>query len=713
MLALATADAAEPVPTDFPRFAVPGHEHEMDSLRQLYWLHYPTGGPLATLWDDWMPAPTLWPAVTAKDAMNSIRSRWRQALSGRNMDAEGYVATHQHASIAHQQGWPFPFWALSPEGWGWHFSLQGLSPAWHATTEKKQDGWTIVGGQDQGIADGVWSIRLDAAHAAIQPPPPMKIGVLQAPFLQLRWRATGLGNAQPFVEWATEKAPEFSPERRMYFPPVESANVVYTMIPVFRHPKWLGPVTALRIQFGNPKPGGTVGIRAFFTQYDTRHPINNPNFVRGCAKYFWWTRDINFLREQMQRIRLAIRYMMTECRTLDEKCVVVPYVGHCGRSGLDIKPDGSKTLRPGYGIGNHYWDILPGGHKDAIATLYYYDALRCLATLERDVSRHAEWDIPASPMRFDPAWLEGHAAEVRERSGRLFWNPQTKRFHLGLDVDGRSYDYGYTFMNLEAVCYGFATPEQEQDILSWITGERSVEGDTSKGADLYHWRFGPRASTKRNLEWYGWYWSDPGSVPWGGQVQDGGAVLGFAYHDMMARLRTRGPDDAWGRLRETIAWFDDVQKAGGYRAYYKDPSRGTMQGGGTAGGLGLDMEFFESILVPQVVFDGFLGFRPTSDGCAIRPNLPRQWPELTVDRIHVHNVVLKVRATSTSITIDGQGYADAPFMIEVPPGPWRLEYRGTAGQTIRTEEILDTGANVRIPVDWAAVGRVELSRLPR
>ena len=71
-----------------------------------------------------------------------------------------------------------------------------------------------------------------------------------------------------------------------------------------------------------------------------------------------------------------------------------------------------------------------------------------------------------------------------------------------------------------------------------------------------------------------------------------------------------------------------MQSAGGYRAYYKDPSRGTMQGGNVPGGLGLDKEFFESILVPQVMLYGFLGLRPTADGCAIAPRLPSDWKEL-------------------------------------------------------------------------------------
>ena len=138
--------------------------------------------------------------------------------------------------------------------------------------------------------------------------------------------------------------------------------------------------------------------------------------------------------------------------------------------------------------------------------------------------------------------------------------------------------------------------------MEWIAGRRIVAGDTSQGADIYHWRFGPRATTLRNLDWYGQGWHGPESIPWGGQVQDGGAVLGFSFYDLWARLKVLGPDDCWQRLLEILAWEKDVQSAGGYRKYYEGGKRGTtLQGGGTAGGLGIDYEFYESSLVPSIV----------------------------------------------------------------------------------------------------------------
>ena len=703
------ADSPPQPPEDFPHFIVPGFDQEMSSLRDLYWEHYARGGPMATLWDEWLSGPTLWPAVATDDRMDKLRKRWRDALRGRVIDAEGYVATHQHASIAHQQGWPFPFWGQGgPGAWGWHFSLAGVPKDWHNTSVKSQDGWTVTNGHDLGVDDLAWKIELSAARTAIQAPP-VNIDVLQAPFLQLRWRATGLGDAQPYVEWTTADAPDFSPARRMYFAPVESQEFVYTMIPVHRHPQWTGHITSLRVQFGNAAAGGTVGIQALFTQYDTRHNVNNQCFIKGCWQYFCWTRDISFLRDQIQRMRLALHYLMTECHGRQAKCIVTPFVGHDGRSGLQRDADGTKHLLFGRGIGGNYWDLLPLGRRDAYATMLYYDALLRMADLERAIVTHSEWNIPAGPLRLDADDLERHAREVRA-ANTGFWNATTERFTLGVDDDGQRHDYGFTFMNLEAVYYDYASPEQAAAIMSWITGQRQVEGDTSQGADIYRWRFAPRSTTRRNVDYYGWFWSSPESIPWGGQVQDGGAVLGFSYHDLMARLKVLGPDDAWTRLREIITWYREVQAAGGPRTYYKS-AEGTLQGGGTAGGLGIDREFYESVMVPHVILQGFLGFKPTPTGARIMPRLPSQWPEVTVDRIHFHDRVVRIRATTDMIEMMCiTGIGDGLLDITLPPGEWTMELLGSDNPAAHSYPAVDKTSPAVIGDEWTAGSTLRFTR---
>ncbi len=722
LLPLSGAGAKEQseIPDDFPRFIVPGHERSMESLRALYFLHYKPAGPMATLWDEWLSGSSLWPAVSSQ--MYSIRKRWARALSARRIDPEGYVATHQHASIAHQDGWPFPFWKQGGPGtWGWHFSLDKVPEGWHGTEKKTQEGWEISGAMDRGIDDQGWNIELasadtDSDTCATVRTPPLLIHPDQSPFIQLRWRASGMDNTQPYLEWTTEDSPEFSPDRRFYFAPInESQDVAYTMIPVFKSPEWKGKITRLGINFGNPPSGAMVGIQALFTQYDTRHNINNQCFIRGCCQYFWWTRDLNFLRDNLGRIRLALLYMMDELGGRREKCILTPFVGHCGRSGLEIDADGKKIIHSGRGIGNNYWDLLPMGHKDAYATIHYYDTLNYMAALEREIAAHPEWNMPAGPLRLSPDEILQHAREVKDYAGKLFWNDSTGRFTCGIDIDGKSYDYGFTFINCEAIHYGFATEQQAESIMEWLSGERIVAGDTSQGEDIYHWRFGPRSTTKRNVEYYGWFWHSPESIPWGGQVQDGGAVLGFSYHDLQSRLKTRGPDDAWKRLSEITRWLDEVQAAGGYREYYKDGKRGTtLQGGGRPGGLGLDHEFFESILVPQIMIHGFLGFKPRGDGFEIHPRLPRDWPQLEITQIHLHQLVLNIAASETNIIITiKEGRAEQSFFIYVPAGTWNVSYTKPDGEPGAETTVVVEQPGDGIPVHLEKHGILQLMRMDR
>lgn len=667
-------------PEDFPRYTVPGHEKEMATLRELFWLHYPGSGPKATLWDEWLPDASLWPAVMTDNQGDRMRREWNSTLRGRGMDAEGYVHTHQHASIAHQEGWPFPFWNQG-RGIGWHFSFKNTAgPGWRPNDLNKPDGWQLDGAQAVGVNEEGWKVDFTNTAAVITAPP-WKFNSFEGPFLQLRWKAVNLAGAQPYVEWTTATATNFGVQRRMYFDPVPGEVISYTMIPVYRHPLWTNDITQLRIGLGNSATG-SVTIQAFFSQYDTRHNINGQNFVRGCAKYFWWTRDLNFLRAEINRMRTALRYDMTEHQALERKVVFTDWVSHDGRTGVKRTADGKKQVITGQGIGNNYWDLMPFGWLDCYATMQYYDAVKVLAQIEREVLAHPEWQIPRGVLSFEPDFLDRHAADVKKTGNKMFWNKETQRFNASIDSAGEAHDYGYTFLNCEAIYYDFATPEHAKAIMSWMNGDRVVETDTSKGADLYHWRFSARATTKRNIDWYFWAWSNPESIPWGGQVQDGGAVLGWSYHDLMARVKVLGPDNAWARLQEILKWFDEVQAAGGYRKYYSGSREGSMQGSGTAGGLGLDMEFFESALVPQVMINGFLGFKPYADGFALNPKLPKDWPELTLDKIRFQSLTLQVRAAKNLIEIRKTGVRDEPMFLRLPEGKWKATWLDEHGAVL-------------------------------
>lgn len=622
---------------DLPRFTVPGREAEMRALGELHALHHDAAFSDCTLWDVWLPQATLW-------ASAEKRAQYRRALLERRIDAEGYVSMQQHRGMAHSEGWPFPAWQQSG-GAGFHFSVAGdvwavqmfgLRPL--ADTA----GWEITGADVRGI-DAEAGLRLVATGDRVTiTTPPFRCGTIVAPFARVEWGARGLrAEARAGIEWLLEGEGEWPAGRVVELPPPAATRT--DNVPLHRHPGHAGILVRYRLHVDRAT-GAEIDLKSVITAIDTRHPVTNAFFVRACCDFVAWTGDLDFLRRSIGRMRRALGFALTEFRVREERHALVAWVGHDGRSGIAFGPDGRKTMRPGHGVGNNYWDLLPFGAHDAVATIHIHDAIRALADLERRVAAHPEWAAPADPAPFDPDELDRVAAAIRVDFQTRFWKADTGRFVGWIDADGRPVDFGFTFVNLEAVAAGLAAPDQAASILDWIDGRREVAGDTSRGADIYHWRFGPRSTTRRNETTYVWPWFHPESIPWGGQVQDGGAVLGFSHQDLLARLATHGPDDAWNRLRAIIAWFREVQAEGGYRAFYAKPGRGTLQGGGTAGGLGIDHEFLESVLVPQVMLQGFLGFRATATGYDIRPRLPRDWPSLTIAGIRFHDDLLTVTA---------------------------------------------------------------------
>jgi hypothetical protein len=630
-------------PDDFPRYIVPGHEAEMESLRNLFWLHYKDAGPRVALWDEWLVNSTIWPALGAGDELERMRERWKRALTSRPMNIDGYVLTQQHDGPAHAEGWPFPTW-MQAGGVGWHFRPIGV--AGYEAPPATPKGWQLHGAEGKDVDDRGWHLELVVPEATAETPP-FALDARIAPWLRLNWWATGLGPEKAYVEWTTREEPHFGRERRIEFSPIADSDPAKTresrtMIPVFRHPAWTGTITGIRLGFVNPERA-VVTIKSFHTSSDTRHNVNNLNFIRGSCDYFLWTGDTAFVRENIARLRSAMRFVEREFHTRERNCIYTTWPGHEGRIGV-VRTNGTKQILPGQGIGSNYWDLLPFGGEDALATVYYFDTLQKLANLEEAIQRHPEWNVSAQNA-YSPADLRQHAADVKAYFDRRFWNKETGRFGT-VDLDGQMHDYGFTFLNNEAITFGIASPSQERAIHDWMNGNRTVPGDTSTDDDIYHWRFAPRATTRRNIDYYFWGWSSPEAIPWGGQVQDGGAVLAWTYYDQMARLKAAGPDAVEPRLKQIAQWFDETQREGGYRAYYaKDASRGSLQGGGTAGGLGLDREFVESVMATQVMLYGLLGFRPTVDGFAISPRLPKNWPELTISRIHLRDHVLDITAT--------------------------------------------------------------------
>ncbi len=217
---------------------------------------------------------------------------------------------------------------------------------------------------------------------------------------------------------------------------------------------------------------------------------------------------------------------------------------------------------------------------------------------------------------------------------------------------------------------GVGTEAQRNLIVSWVNGSRRIPGDTSQRADIYHWRFGPRISTKRNEDYYYWAWphdrkSELGNpqFDWGNQMQDGGGVPHTSCFDLMARCSTGKQaeiDKAYERSREIQAWYQDVKSAGGngpefYRKYYDaDPARGLLQSP-KPGGIGLDHEFLsDAALGTQFVFHAFLGIDAKEDGTIdIAPKVPSQLEKIGCENVFFRGNHLKIEAGRGYVSLEG------------------------------------------------------------
>ncbi|MCL2117235.1 MAG: hypothetical protein FWH27_02290 [Planctomycetaceae bacterium] len=678
---------------DFPRYEIDGFEAEGNAIRHLHWRHYQRPdsispqisrqgtnipGPLCVLWDDWIQSPAIWPATTQQP---EVLDAWRLGFLRRPIASDGYIATDFSLlqSYAHPYSWVFPVWFHGIGGMGWHFSYAddtlyegnpnfGFRPAGPVSN----DDWSSFGVVSTEITSDGWMLALTEPGAYVQSP---AVGIMseQAPWVQVRFRHLK-GNIKPRFQWTTREHPDFDDIKSLPIPLPELEEPVAITVPVYRHPYWSGTVTGIRIDWGNADPGAVVAFRGLCTHYDTRHNTNNAFFVRGALRHFAWTGDKAFLSEIMGKVRRALRHDLREFQVSSEHYVLTTWPGHDGRAGLVLTPEGHWTKRIGSGIGNNYWDIFPFGHHDAYATIQLYPALLMLADAERRFGNTIPGVGEETP--FDPQYLEELAAKMKTKFNDLFWVPETGRFAGWIDADGIVRDFGFTSLNLEAIHYGLASDEHARSVLDWLSGDRLVDGDINQGADIYHSRFAPRCTTKFNPDCWFWMYGPAPVEGRDNRLQEGGLVLGFSYFDVMARLKVHGADDAWKRMRDISEWYRDVLKAGGYEAYYAGTGV-TLQGNNVGGGLGLAHEFFESIMVPTVLLDGFLGFVPDAEGFAVLPQFPSDWSKLRITRIAWREMVLDITVTPDRITINSEG-ARMPCKVCVPRGWKRTEVPATS-----------------------------------
>lgn len=599
-----------------------------------------------------------------------------------------YEPKHMLGGWVPVYGWPWPKYNRNyttplPTGWEFNDPADGQRERWSANGIELEPGcvdYSLVG-------------RVTGPNPEFLSPA-FDCDVFQIPILELDITYKADSAADQMIKglkiyWTSDDAPEFSEDKMVtagfsMLPPLEfpqdyenhvsGKSARYSLFfAMHLHPKWGREgrrITRLRIVPAGPGAQGvTVCLNYVRASYDVGLTTTNAALINAAYKFYMWNGSADFLQRIMPRLRRAMIFLNEHMRGREGLARLDWFVGKDGIGG-----------ECGHGLYGGYWDLLPGGLYDLDTCLTHFYALKAMAELEKTCAargiRVPDVQVIGSDNKTKISWretpetLDALAARVKKNIETRFWNPVTGRFGRNIDINGRLYDYGWLHHNLLALAMGVGTKTQRDLIVRWVNGSRIIPGDTSQAADIYHWRFGPRISTRRNENYYYWAWihdraNEPGNpqFEWGNQMQDGGAVPFTSCFDLMARCSTGRQseiDKAFERAKEIQAWYEDVKSAGGggpdfYRRYYDGhPERGLLQSP-KPGGLGLDHEFLsDAALGTQFVFHAFLGIDSTEDGVIdIAPKVPSRLERIGCENVFYRGNHLRIEAGRGYVSLEG------------------------------------------------------------
>ena len=379
--------------------------------------------------------------------------------------------------------------------------------------------------------------------------------------------------------------------------------------------------------------------------YHSKHAVNNPTYILALHRYFSWNPDPAFWQEKdaqtgepvLAKARRAMAFCLTELQGKEGQLII-------------NFPENDGTEK---GHASNYWDAWLFGYKSAYADIFFYASLNAMADIEA-------WNgSPGKAVEYRTL-----AKKVRATVQKEFWDEAKGRFIGCIDKNGKTHDYGFTFVNIPAVAYGLASEKQTDSIMKWLVGERIVPGENATGADIYRWKFAavPNTIDAGAVEPHWWEeWGGAlsvgpgGKVPYGGNCQNGGAIFYMSYFDLMARLQWRGPDFAMPFFNQIITGF----KKDELRRNPVDIQTGM------AGGFGIIGPFPESGNVPLFYLHGLMGIEPVPDGFVIAPRLPKTWG-FAKATVHHNGRPVRIACSrgikKVSVAPDGQ----AGFDVQVP-----------------------------------------------
>ena len=423
-------------------------------------------------------------------------------------------------------------------------------------------------------------------------------------------------------------------------------------------------------------------------------------------------------------------------RTVYEKCkaaMAYAYSQLEGRTGLIVLTEKSAFLSDGAtrfdrnengacvwnntgragSASSNYWDNLCFGHCDAYETMLYYHALLAMRDIET--------------MRGDPAAAEEcgrHAATVQAQFDQTFWSAETGRYIACVDADGKRWDPGLTFLNVEALACGLGDREKAQSIFSWLDGTRIVRADTLTGkavmdyarvlktafgkpVTVRKYRFAPITNTVSIEDLSGdgpaWWFDLDGAITvgsngnaaYGHHLENGGYIFFPLYYELAAREKYLGADSVAERANDLA----DVYRLNGFNSDV---------GGWIEGLVG---EFPESGIVSRAFISSLCGIEPTADALVIRPDIPSGIASLGIERIRCGEAECEVRVGSSALTIRAQTPLQRKIVFcPENPGAYSVTLTRSDGTQETTQQETVSGA-LEIQLAGKDVQGVRVARL--
>ena len=239
----------------------------------------------------------------------------------------------------------------------------------------------------------------------------------------------------------------------------------------------------------------------------------------------------------------------------------------------DPENDGTSS-----GKASNYWDVHNSfGYKSSYENIFFYQSLLAMADLKTYYG-----DINAANEYIELA------EKTKTAFNKMFWDNAKGRYITSINVDGKRLDYGMTFVNFMACQSGLASEEQAKLIYSWVDGSRTINGDTSKGSDIYgEFIYAARSTTvdaynitDENGKHY--WWDHNGALPcnpgsfggFGHQMQNGGTIFYISYYDILGRIKSGDVASASNRFNTIMEEFHkDGLRRNRYMTYTQNGTR--------------------------------------------------------------------------------------------------------------------------------------------